>query len=144
MYYKASSARLGEGTAVWQFATVNEGVTTGKNCVIGSAAWIGDGTVMGDNCRLQHGVFLPRNSRLGDRVFMGPLAVCTDDRYPRVGNTNYKAEPPIICDDVSIGAGAVVMAGVTIGKGATIGAGAVVIDDVEPGATVVGVPARFL
>jgi len=42
----------------------------------------------------------------------------------------------------TIGSGAVVRQGVTIGAGATVGAGAVVVRDVDPGSTVVGVPAR--
>ena len=44
--------------------------------------------------------------------------------------------------DVSIGTGAKVIGPVRIGEGATIGANAVVVDDVPPGATVVGAPAR--
>lgn len=50
---------------------------------------------------------------------------------------------PTIGDDVTIGAGALVLGDVTVGDGATIGAGAVVVKDVPPGATVVGVPARM-
>lgn len=49
---------------------------------------------------------------------------------------------PTIGDDVTIGAGALVLGDVTVGDGATIGAGAVVVKDVPAGATVVGVPAR--
>jgi serine acetyltransferase len=45
---------------------------------------------------------------------------------------------------VSIGTGAKVVGPVTVGDGATIGANAVVVADVEPGATVVGLPARPL
>jgi serine O-acetyltransferase len=44
--------------------------------------------------------------------------------------------------DVSIGTGAKVIGPVHVGEGATIGANAVVVDDVPPGATVVGAPAR--
>jgi len=49
---------------------------------------------------------------------------------------------PIIEDDVFIGAGAVIVGAVTIGTGARIGSNAVVLNDVPPGATAVGVPAR--
>ena len=41
-----------------------------------------------------------------------------------------------------VGSGAIVTRGCTIGRGAVIGAGAVVLDDVEPGVRVLGVPAR--
>lgn len=44
--------------------------------------------------------------------------------------------------DVSIGTGAKVIGGVRIGAGARVGANAVVVDDVPPGVTVVGAPAR--
>jgi serine O-acetyltransferase len=56
---------------------------------------------------------------------------------------DYRSErAPIIEDDVFIGAGAVIVGAVTIGKGARIGSNAVVLCDVPPGATAVGVPAR--
>jgi serine O-acetyltransferase len=49
---------------------------------------------------------------------------------------------PTIESDVSIGTGAKVLGRVRVGAGARIGANAVVLDDVAPGTTVVGVPAR--
>jgi serine O-acetyltransferase len=51
---------------------------------------------------------------------------------------------PIIEDEVFIGTGAKVLGPITVGAGARIGANAVVIDDVPPGATVVGAPARVV
>jgi serine O-acetyltransferase len=48
----------------------------------------------------------------------------------------------VIERDVSIGTGAKVIGNVRVGEGATIGANAVVVDDVPPGVTVVGAPAR--
>jgi serine O-acetyltransferase len=53
-----------------------------------------------------------------------------------------QAKGPTIERDVQIGTGAKVLGNLTVGRGARIGANAVVIDDVAPGATVVGVPAR--
>ena len=49
---------------------------------------------------------------------------------------------PTIETDVSIGTGAKVLGRVRVGAGAQIGANAVVLEDVAPGSTVVGVPAR--
>lgn len=54
------------------------------------------------------------------------------------------AEPPVIGNDVWIGAHAVILRGVTIGDGAVIAAGAVVTKDVEPYSIVGGVPARHI
>jgi acetyltransferase-like isoleucine patch superfamily enzyme len=50
--------------------------------------------------------------------------------------------PTVIKKGASIGAGVVVVCGVTIGEGAMVGAGAVVTKDVAPHTLVVGNPAR--
>lgn len=50
----------------------------------------------------------------------------------------------IISNDVWIGHGAIIKAGITVGDGAIVGAGAVVVKDVPPYAVVGGVPAKVL
>lgn len=51
---------------------------------------------------------------------------------------------PTIERDARIGTGAKVLGAITIGHDARIGANSVVLDDVPPGATVVGIPARIV
>jgi serine O-acetyltransferase len=93
----------------------------GGGCIIahGIGLVIGGRTVIGEDCTLLHGV------TLGEVRF-------DELDCPRVG------------DRVTIGAGAIVLGGITVGDGAVIGAGAVVLSDVPPGAAVAGVPARVI
>jgi len=51
---------------------------------------------------------------------------------------------PTLEDDVIVGAGAKVLGPITVGAGARVGSNAVVVKDVPPGATMVGIPARQL
>jgi serine O-acetyltransferase len=51
---------------------------------------------------------------------------------------------PTVEDDAIIGVGAIVLGAITIGKGARVGGGAVVVKDVPPHSTAVGVPARIV
>jgi len=51
---------------------------------------------------------------------------------------------PTLEDEVVIGVGAIVLGAITIGRGARVGGGAVVVKDVPPHSTAVGVPARVV
>lgn len=93
---------------------------------------------------LKCGVFVWDGVILEDDVFCGPNATFTNDKYPR--SKAYLSSYPTtrVCKGASVGAGAVILPGVTIGEKAMIGAGAVVTKDVPAGATVVSNPARPL
>jgi serine O-acetyltransferase len=71
---------------------------------------------------------------------IGPNALIAP--FVTVGLRHGRYEGPVIGAGVSIGTGARVLGHVHVGDRAQIGANAVVLEDVPPGATVVGVPAR--
>ncbi|MFB6170279.1 MAG: acetyltransferase [Haloarculaceae archaeon] len=54
----------------------------------------------------------------------------------------YRTGEVVVGEGAMIGAGAVVLPGVHVGAGAQVGANSLVVDDVPPGTTVVGVPAE--
>ncbi len=80
---------------------------------------------------------------IGDRVLIASHVVITSRSHPielpRFGVA--QDAPVVIEDDVWIGAGAIVLPGVTVGRGAIVAAGAVVTKSVAPGTIVAGVPA---
>jgi UDP-2-acetamido-3-amino-2,3-dideoxy-glucuronate N-acetyltransferase len=81
---------------------------------------------------------------LEDDVFCGPNATFTNDKYPRSGLHPSGYPVTRVGRGASIGAGAVILPGITIGEEAMIGAGAVVTKDVPAGQTVTGNPARVV
>jgi acetyltransferase-like isoleucine patch superfamily enzyme len=82
---------------------------------------------------------------IGHDVAVGPDVYIRDtDSHGISGSSGSSTQPITIGDHVWIGLRAVILKGVTIGDGAIIAAGAVVVKDVEPGALVAGVPARFV
>lgn len=105
-----------------------------------------------------YGIELPYTVQLGRRVVIehqGGIVIhgnCIigDDSVIRQGVTlgnRYRDRPmeaPKLGARVNVGAGAVVLGGIVAGDDATIGANAVVLSDIPPGKTVVGVPAKVI
>jgi acetyltransferase-like isoleucine patch superfamily enzyme len=87
---------------------------------------------------------------IGDDVLIGPRVTivtnnhAVEDPRVRIKHQGSVDGPVVIGDDVWIGAGATVLAGVTIGSGAVVAAGAVVTRSVPDRAVVAGVPAKVL
>lgn len=134
------STTIGPGTRIWAFAHVLPGAKIGANCNICDNVFIENNVIVGDDVTLKCGVQLWDGLRIGHRVFVGPNATFTNDRYPRSKQYPDEFAKTVICDDASIGANATILPGLHIGRNAMIGAGAVVTKDVPPHAVIVGNP----
>ncbi|MCF4164818.1 serine O-acetyltransferase [Zavarzinia compransoris] len=101
---------------------IHPGASIGQRLFIdhGAGVVIGETAVIGDDVTMYHGVTLGGTSWSKGR------------RHPTVE------------DGVLIGAGAKILSPVTVGARARVGANAVVIEDVPPGMTVVGIPGRLI
>ncbi|MBZ9768448.1 WxcM-like domain-containing protein [Mesorhizobium sp. CA6] len=135
------STRVGNGTRVWAFAHVLSGAVIGANCNICDHVFIENDVTVGDDVTIKSGVQLWDGIRLGNRVFVGPNATFTNDRFPRSKHYPEQFLQTIVEDGASIGANATILPGITIGRQAMIGAGAVVTKNVPANAVVVGNPA---
>lgn len=147
-----NGADIGTGTRIWHQAQVRTGARVGANCILGKGAFVDIGVRIGDNCKLQNYAQVFHGTVVEDEVFIGPLAVLTNDRFPRAatpegglkGDDDWAVEGITVRRGASIGAHSVILPGVEIGPWAIVGAGAVVVHDVEAHRVVVGNPARPL
>lgn len=101
---------------------IHPGARIGRRFFIdhGAGVVIGETAEVGDDVTLYHGVTL--------------------------GGTSWTAgkRHPTLLDGVLVGAGAKILGPITVGVGARVGANSVVIEDVAPGMTVVGIPGRVV
>ena len=119
-YFRAR--RISQKAARKTGIEIHPGATIGKGFFIDHGSWvvIGETTIIGDNVTLYQGVTL------------GGTGKECGKRHPTIGN------------NVMISVGAKVLGSFTVGDNSKIGAGSVVIEEVPPNCTVVGVPGRIV
>lgn len=119
-YFRAR--RISQKAARKTGIEIHPGAVIGKGFFIdhGSGVIIGETTIIGDNVTLYQGVTL------------GGTGKETGKRHPT------------LCDNVMVSAGAKIIGSFTIGENSKIGAGSVVLEEVPPNCTVVGVPGRIV
>jgi len=143
-------------------AAVDTAPSEQRKLLVERFAAVGDGAVIrppfycdyGFNIRLGAGVFLNFNCvildvvevTIGDRTQIGPgvqILAADHPRDPEARASGLEFGRPVhIGSNVWIGAGAIILPGVSIGDDALIGAGSIVTRDVPAGATAFGNPAR--
>jgi UDP-2-acetamido-3-amino-2,3-dideoxy-glucuronate N-acetyltransferase len=147
----APQARIGAGTHIWRQAHIREYAIIGESCNIGKGVYIETHVRIGSRVKIQNHVSIFEGVTLEDGVFVGPHVCFTNDLHPRAITPDgrlkiagdWQITPTLVRYGASIGAGAVIVCGITIGMFALVGAGAVVTRDVPPHALVLGNPARL-
>jgi acetyltransferase-like isoleucine patch superfamily enzyme len=105
---------IGDGSFVGPFVEIQKGVNIGKRCRIQSHSFICELVSVGDGCFISHGAMFINDPFVAGRPATEPALW----RPTRLGNrvsigTNATILPVTICDDVVIGAGAVVTKDIT-------------------------------
>lgn len=148
----STRAQLGDGVRIWNQAQVREDAVIGESTQIGKDAYIDAGVHVGARCKIQNGVYLYHGVTVEDGVFLGPRATTTNDLTPRAifsdgrmrGSSDFRVTKTRLCQGAAIGAGAILICGITVGKFAMVAAGAVVTKDVPPYGLMRGNPARLV
>jgi len=141
---------VGCHTRIWARCHLRRGARVGEDCVLGEGVLVDLGVQIGSRCKIQSNALVYHGALVEDGVFVGPAACLTNDRYPRAVTSEGRLKSDADWDvagvtlrtGCSIGAHAILVAGVVVGPWAVVGAGSVVTRDVPAHAVVVGNPAR--
>ena len=133
---------IGEGTRIWAFVNILEGARIGRDCNICDRCFVENDVVLGDRVTVKCGVSLYDGLVLEDGVFVGPDVTFANDPRPRSGRHLPAYPRTRVREGASLGAGAILLPGVTVGRFAMVGAGALVTRDVPDHALAYGSPAR--
>ena len=126
----ASSARVGQGTSIGDFACLSENVRIGANCTLYPGVFIGPDTVIGDDCILYPNVVIYDHCRIGNRVIIQANASVGEDGFGFATHKGFHHKIPhiskvIVEDDVELGAGCGIERGAMedtiIGEGSKVG-----------------------
>ena len=143
-------ASIGAGTRIWRQAHIRAHAHIGETCNIGKGVYVESHVHIGSRVKIQNHVSIFEGVTIEDGVFIGPHVCFTNDLYPRAitptgelkGAEDWEITPTLVKYGASIGAGSVIVCGITIGEFALIGAGSVVTKDVPAYTLVFGNPAR--
>jgi len=146
---------LRKGTVIYGDVKIGDYFQSGHYTVIRAKVRMGDYCTVchhstlegiihfGDGVRIMSHVYIPSRTWFGNHVFVGPGVTFLNDRMPGRVEVMETPRGATIEDDVMIGGGCIIMAGVTIGERSFIAAGAVVTKDIPPRSFVAGVPGKI-
>lgn len=132
-------AQLGDEVEVWHFSLVRAGAVIHDRVRIGHHVYIDNQVTIGAGSKVKDGAKLFGELTIARDCFIGPNVTITNDRHPRANDENYPRVHTHIYSGASIGANSVILPGVSIGRHSMCGAGSIILTDVPPGKTVIGV-----
>ncbi len=144
-------AKIGTDTSIWHQAQVREGARIGSQCILGKGSYVDKDVVIGDRVKIQNYASIYHGATVANGVFIGPYACVSNDRYPRAVTADGKLKldsdwvvsPVRFGEGASLGAGSIILPGVSVGAWSLVGAGSVVSKDVPAHGLVAGNPAKL-
>ncbi|MBN3038367.1 MAG: N-acetyltransferase [Candidatus Omnitrophica bacterium] len=138
-----SNVKMGNNVRTGHGVLIRENCTIGSHVMIGTNSVIENNSHIGSHVSIQSNVFIPAQTKIGDYVFMGPCVVLANDKYPvRIKRSKYIG--PTLEKGVSLGAGSVILPGITIGEGSLVASNSVVTKDVPKWHLAMGAPAKMV
>src|ERR1700719_662070 len=126
----SSNTQIGAGTRIWHQGQVREQAHIGEACNIGKGVYIDAHVHIGSRVKIQNHVSIFEGVTIEDGVFIGPHVCFTNDLLPRAitpdgklkSPDDWEITPTLVKYGASLGAGSIIVCGITIGEFALVGA----------------------
>jgi len=135
--------KIGDYFQSGHYAVIRAKVRMGEYCTVLNHSTLEGIIRFSDGVRIMSHVYIPSRTWFGDHVFVGPGVTFLNDRQPGRVEVMETPRGATIENDVMIGGGCTIMAGVKIGERSFIAAGAVVTKDIPSRSFVIGVPGKI-
>ena len=120
---------IGLDTVIMNYVEIGRNTVIGSDCYIDSRVSISGGVAIGNNVTLRHGVILAKGSAVGDNTYIAPRVITHN-----LNSDKKELDGVIIGKNCFIGSHAIIQHGISICDNVTIGAGTLVLKDItEPG-----------
>jgi len=141
-----NDCKIGDDSFIGNFVMIRSGCKFGKKCVIGHSVVFESNGIFGNHVTINSNSHMTQGIIVEDDVFFGPGVVTMNTRHISYGRKNVPKTytPPIIKRASRIGAGSLILPGVTVGENALVAAGSVVTKDVQDRTIVMGIPAKII
>jgi serine O-acetyltransferase len=138
-------ATIGQKVLIADLSTVRENVTVGDFTIVGRGVAIENFCTIGRYCKLETNVYITAYSTLGDRVFVAPGVLTSNDNFVGRTEERFKHFKGVTVGRGSrLGVGSVILPGKTVGDDALVAAGALLTKDAPPRMIVAGIPAKTM
>lgn len=140
-----AGCELSRRVLVADLASIRENVTIGEYTIVGRGVTVENYCEIGRRCKLESECYITAYSKLGDRVFIAPGVVTSNDNFIGRTEERFKHFKGVTVEKGGrIAAGAVILPGKTIGADAVVAAGSIVTRDAPADTVVMGGPAKPL
>lgn len=138
-----SGVTIARWVQIWHNSVIRTGVVLGDRVTIGHLVVVERDTTIGHDTTIQSQCHITALAEIGCHCFFGPGVIMTNEvNIAASGRAEQKLEKTIIGSGVRIGAGSIILPGITIGDDAFIAIGSLINKDVPPGEFWAGRPAR--
>ena len=138
-----SGCELSEDVFVADLATIREDVSIGERTIVGRGVAIENRCVIGSYCKLETNAYITAYSEVGDRVFVAPGVLTSNDNF--IGRTEERFKHfkgAVLKDNSRLGVGSVVLPGVEMKEESVLAAGSVLTRNATSGHIHMGIPAK--